>query len=165
MITILDIAKARGAKEHNGALHMGEFDRLGLPMFGGCQVCNASIAAYNAHPGRNGYLIGSCCACPEDTYETVAEYNMAEETAVLRRLGQGDGLSRCVTEIRKLYVEYDEMCADVDLFHGGAECYPSADKFHRQLDDVCHVFGYHDLEEVRDTVTARCTDKISYYYV
>ncbi|MEE9383202.1 MAG: hypothetical protein V3V08_07295 [Nannocystaceae bacterium] len=75
MITILDIARARGVQDDgNGAINMGEFERVGLPMLGGCQVCGACIAPYNAHPGRNGFLIGSCCAAPEDTYPTVAAF-------------------------------------------------------------------------------------------
>ena len=40
---------------------MAEFDRLGLPMMGGCQVCQASIAAYNACPTATGNL--SCTNC------------------------------------------------------------------------------------------------------
>ena len=74
--TILDIAKAWGAKEdENGGINGGEFERLGLPLLGGCQNCGASIAAYNAYPGRNGFLIGTCCSSGGDeVYQTVEEF-------------------------------------------------------------------------------------------
>ncbi|MEE9386107.1 MAG: hypothetical protein V3V08_22065 [Nannocystaceae bacterium] len=78
MITILDVAKARGVHvDDDGTINGAEFERVGLPFLGGCQVCEACIAPYNAHPGRNGYLIGSCCAQPDDTFETVEEFEAA----------------------------------------------------------------------------------------
>lgn len=52
-VTILDVAKFMGAKE---PFTLGTFEDLELPFFGGCQVCHATIAAYNACPSRNGYL-------------------------------------------------------------------------------------------------------------
>jgi hypothetical protein len=62
MITILELAQAMGAEEtEDGSISMAEFDRLGLPMMGGCQVCQASIAAYNACPTTTGNL--SCTNC------------------------------------------------------------------------------------------------------
>ena len=83
MITILDVAKARGVQaDAQGCINGAEFDRVGLPIMGGCQVCGATIAAYNSHPGRNGYLIGSCCAAPEDTYSTVQEFEADEGASV-----------------------------------------------------------------------------------
>lgn len=47
-------------KEKDG-LTLGDFDILDLPMMGGCSGCGASIAAFNSHFGKNGYLIGACC--------------------------------------------------------------------------------------------------------
>lgn len=35
---------------------MGDYERLDLPMLGGCEVCGASIAAYNACPSKTGFL-------------------------------------------------------------------------------------------------------------
>ena len=70
--TILDIAIARGAKEDdNGGINGAEFERVGLPLMGGCQVCNATIAAYNSYPGTNGFLVGSCCVEGIEVFETV----------------------------------------------------------------------------------------------
>jgi hypothetical protein len=79
MITILDIARARGAKEDaRGAINAEQIEALGLPFMGGCQVCGATLGCYNACPGRNGFLIGKCCADAEDTYATVDEYDSAQ---------------------------------------------------------------------------------------
>lgn len=80
--TILDIAKARGVEEdENGGINGAEFARVGLPLMGGCQVCNATIAAYNAYPGINGYLVGSCCVEEVEVFETIAAFEnwMGEE--------------------------------------------------------------------------------------
>lgn len=33
-----------------------DFEQARLPMLGGCEVCGASIAAYNAYPSKSGYL-------------------------------------------------------------------------------------------------------------
>lgn len=38
----------------------GDFEEVGLPMFGGCR-CTASIACYNAYPGRGGFLVCRDC--------------------------------------------------------------------------------------------------------
>lgn len=73
--TILDIAVAWGASEdERGGINGGEFARLGLPIMGGCQVCGATIAAYNAHPGTNGYLVGSCCVAGVEVFETIEDF-------------------------------------------------------------------------------------------
>lgn len=59
-ITIYDAAVARAAKEGKPTPEtMGDFDALGLPMLGGCQICGACIAAYNACPSTTGYLMCS----------------------------------------------------------------------------------------------------------
>jgi hypothetical protein len=33
-----------------------EYEEIGLPVFGGCELCNAPIAFYNAYPSRSGYI-------------------------------------------------------------------------------------------------------------
>lgn len=63
-ITILDVATARGAKEIDGNITAGEFDRLGLPFFCGCQGCGASLAPYNAFPSTTGFT--QCRDCIDD---------------------------------------------------------------------------------------------------
>lgn len=75
-VTILDIAILWGAKaDAEGSINGGEFDRLGLPLFAGCQCCHATLAAYNAFPTRNGWI--SCRECVEDTgFATVADFDV-----------------------------------------------------------------------------------------
>lgn len=75
-ITILDLAKFRGVQEsETGGINMGEFERVGLPMMGGCGVCGACVAAYNACPSRSGVLKCLSGCIDEDGYETVEEAN------------------------------------------------------------------------------------------
>lgn len=77
-ITILQLALYRGAgKNDDGSINGGAIEAVGLPFFGGCEVCGASIVAYNACPSRSGSL--RCMSgCIEDAgYETVEEANRA----------------------------------------------------------------------------------------
>lgn len=71
-ITVLDVAIYMGA-DHN-SLTIGEFDRLGLPMVGGCQVCGATIAAYNASPSQSGYLKCANSCIGDSGFPTVKAY-------------------------------------------------------------------------------------------
>jgi|GEM_PF-3033727 len=49
-------------------------DYAGLPMLGGCEICGATIAPYNAYPSRSGYW--RCAQCIGDTgWLTVVEAN------------------------------------------------------------------------------------------
>ena len=42
-VTIYDVALARGLRENDdGGANMGQFDAVGLPMLGGCEVCGAT---------------------------------------------------------------------------------------------------------------------------
>jgi|TARA_R100001530_G_scaffold60286_1_gene43557 hypothetical protein len=50
-----------------------DFADLNLPFWGGCAICEASIAAYNACFGRHGYLIGTCCADKENALTNMLE--------------------------------------------------------------------------------------------
>ena len=73
-ITALDIVKARGAQAgKDGSISGAEFHRVGIPMFGGCQRCGASIAAYNAYPSVTGYL--QCEGCiRKDGFKDVEDF-------------------------------------------------------------------------------------------
>jgi hypothetical protein len=73
-LTILDIAKAKGAKpDDKGAITMEQLDVLGLPFMGGCEICGATIACYNAYPSKSGYL--RCSDHIGDTgFNTVEEF-------------------------------------------------------------------------------------------
>lgn len=74
MITILDVAMARGAKtDDDGGINLEEFEKLGLPMFGGCVGCGESLAAYNAYPTTSGYI--ACRECSHKSgFETVQAF-------------------------------------------------------------------------------------------
>lgn len=62
MITVLELALYRGAQPNeDGSISGSEIERVGLPFLGGCELCGASIAAYNAAPSKSGYL-----RCAED---------------------------------------------------------------------------------------------------
>jgi hypothetical protein len=76
MITILDLAKHRGLKaDEDGALSMGAFADVGLAMLGGCAICGASIAAYNAYPTKHGFWMCKDCVCDGDGWDDVEEAN------------------------------------------------------------------------------------------
>lgn len=78
-VTVLDVALARGAHEVDGTINGAEFERVGLPIFGGCQGCGATIAAYNAYPSRTGYL--RCRQCIGELGFATAEAFEAYERA------------------------------------------------------------------------------------
>lgn len=71
-ITVLDLARFRGVTE----LSNSEFERVGLPLTGGCEVCGASMAAYNAAPARTGFLRCASGCIGIDGYASVEEANL-----------------------------------------------------------------------------------------
>jgi len=72
-ITILDLAIHRGAKPGDTGGYSGdELERVGLAIFGGCLRCEASIAAYNAHPTKLGFWCCKHCV-GDDGFATVEE--------------------------------------------------------------------------------------------
>lgn len=75
-ITILDLALYRGAAElPNGSINGEEIARVGLPIMGGCYVCGASVACYNAAPTRTGYLACVECVADGQGFDSVNEAN------------------------------------------------------------------------------------------
>jgi len=82
-IAVLDLAKHRlvelgiyTSETFPEALNGADFEKVGLPIFGGCEVCMASVAAYNAYPTQTGYL--RCEDCTDDLgYATAEEANAA----------------------------------------------------------------------------------------
>lgn len=77
MITIHDVLEARRAAAGlppADSVTGEDFARFKLAMFGGCQVCAASLAAYNAYPDRSGYW--RCKECLSDGYETVTAFEL-----------------------------------------------------------------------------------------
>ena len=56
-VTIWQVAEARGVqRDASGAVNGAEFARVDLPIIGGCEVCGATVAAFNAAPSTSGYL-------------------------------------------------------------------------------------------------------------
>ena len=82
MITLIDVAVGRGAQQaENGSFSGAEFDKVGLPLTGGCQACGAVIAAYNAAPTKTGWLSCATDACAGDQgFATIAEFEAFTET-------------------------------------------------------------------------------------
>jgi len=61
---------------------MEDTDKAGLPFFSGCQYCHASLGPLQALPGKNGYIVGTCCYDqdePSDVYLSVEEAAKALE--------------------------------------------------------------------------------------
>ena len=86
MITVLELAKHRNPELANkDEVSMGDIEDTGLPFMGGCEICYATIACYNAYPTKTGYL-----RCKDDVegyaFETVEEANKFI-------FGDGDGTS------------------------------------------------------------------------
>jgi hypothetical protein len=73
-ITIYEAAVARGVKsDETGAINGAEFYRVGLPFFGGCERCGASMGPGQAHPSQTGYL--RCTECIIDLgFETPEDF-------------------------------------------------------------------------------------------
>jgi hypothetical protein len=81
-ITVYDLAvhrlREQGLIAPDGeveSLSGADFDRVGLPMTGGCEVCGASVAAYNSCPSKTGFIRCENGCVGELGYETVEEAN------------------------------------------------------------------------------------------
>lgn len=73
-ITVRDLALHLGATpDADGNLSGGEFEKVGLPIMGGCEVCGATIAAYNACPSTSGYLRCQKGCIGSDGFATVEQ--------------------------------------------------------------------------------------------
>ena len=77
-ITLFDLAVHRLGldAENTVGLKGDDFEKAGLPMFGGCFRCGATVAAYNACPTKTGYI--ACQGCTDgDGWLSVQEANEA----------------------------------------------------------------------------------------
>lgn len=60
-VTVFDLAYFKlGRTPTTGA----DFEEARLPIFGGCERCQATVGAYNAYPTKTGYL--RCVHCITD---------------------------------------------------------------------------------------------------
>lgn len=74
-ITILDYVKSRAGEKDTYTPE--DFYSNGVDMLGGCQRCEATIAAYNAYPSTSGYW--RCADCiGNDGFTTVGEFTSYE---------------------------------------------------------------------------------------
>ena len=81
-ITIMELAQYRLGLEDADHMTGADFQRANLDILGGCEICAASIAAYNAYPSRSGYW--RCADCVgDDGFKTVQE-------AQIKISGDGD---------------------------------------------------------------------------
>lgn len=75
-ITIYELAGHRLHQPDATKLTGADFEEAGLPILGGCEVCAATVAAYNACPSQSGYL--RCTGCiGTDGWDTVEDADRA----------------------------------------------------------------------------------------
>lgn len=73
-ITTLALAEHRlGRRAATGS----DFEEAGLPITGGCEICQASIAGYNSCPSRSGWLRCATGCIADEGFATAAEANAA----------------------------------------------------------------------------------------
>jgi hypothetical protein len=102
-ITILDyVTSVVGQKD---TYTDDDFFRNGVGILGGCQLCAATIVAYNAYPSTSGYW--RCADCiGEDGFATVADFKARTFTiSACPACGNTDTIS----ETRILTADYDEV--------------------------------------------------------
>ncbi len=102
-VTLLQVAEARGITEGpNGGYTLGSFDRVGLPMLGGCKECGACIAAYNACPSRTGYLMCANGCIGDRGFPTVKAFEAwCKYTDALQEAAEeADGLDAASHDLR-----------------------------------------------------------------
>jgi hypothetical protein len=79
-ITILDYVKSVVGEKPIYTVE--DFSSAGVEMLGGCQICGATIAPYNAYPSRSGYW--RCADCIDTSgFATIEEFTH-EETQTSR---------------------------------------------------------------------------------
>lgn len=75
LLTVLDVAfDLNPALREKPSVNGEDLGRLGLSLLGGCYSCGASMAAYNAHLGRNGFWRCSDCSDEDNAFTTPAEF-------------------------------------------------------------------------------------------
>jgi len=79
-VTLLELGYYRLGipEEQQGSLTGADFERAGLPIFGGCEVCGASVAAYNACPSKTGNI-----RCVHGCIDDLGWYDLDEANRAL----------------------------------------------------------------------------------
>ncbi|MGH3177766.1 MAG: hypothetical protein ACRDPF_28305 [Streptosporangiaceae bacterium] len=109
-ITILDYVRTVvGDKDTYSA---EDFSRNGVGMTGGCQLCAATIACYNAYPSTSGYW--RCADCiGHDGFATVADFKACTFTVeACPGCGTTDNISETRITTSERHEEYALECGD-----------------------------------------------------
>jgi hypothetical protein len=108
-ITILDYVKSVvGDKETYSG---DDFHRSGVAMTGGCQLCAATIACYNAYPSTSGYW--RCADCiGNNGYPTVADFTDSMSAVACPACGSTDNISETRITTSERHEEYALECGD-----------------------------------------------------
>jgi hypothetical protein len=83
-VTILDVAYQRLAEQTGkpvaefGPVNGADLESVDLAIMGGCEVCGATLAAYNGCPSRSGYWRCASGCIGGDGFETVAQFEAFE---------------------------------------------------------------------------------------
>jgi hypothetical protein len=72
--TAITLYQAAEALLGRKPLTLGDFDEAGVSMLGGCEVCGASVAAYNACPSKSGYIRCASGCIGDRGFLSVPEY-------------------------------------------------------------------------------------------
>ena len=85
----------------------------GVDILGGCQVCAATIACYNAYPSTSGYW--RCADCIGDTgFATVADFTTHTGRTACPACGNTDTISETRIPITDRTEESALECGDCD---------------------------------------------------
>lgn len=76
-VTVMDLARHRLGLAPDVPMTGADFARAQLPILGGCQVCGASVAAYNSCPSTSGYIRCANGCIGDAGYATVEQANDA----------------------------------------------------------------------------------------
>ena len=87
-ITILDYVKDQIGEKTTYTAE--DFSRAGVDIIGGCEVCGATLAGYNAYPAKSGYW--RCADCIYDdgfaTAEDFINFIAAEKVRVIAEVAE-----------------------------------------------------------------------------
>jgi hypothetical protein len=108
-ITILDYVKSVvGDKDFYTA---EDCLASGVDIIGGCQICAATIAVYNAYPSTSGYW--RCADCIGDTgFATVADFTSCTAAIKCPSCGNADTISETRITTSETTEKYALECGD-----------------------------------------------------
>ncbi len=78
-VTLLEVAKARGLEGIGDAYNGADFAKVNIPIMGGCEICHATVACYNASPSKSGFIRCADGCIGDEGFETTEEFEQFEE--------------------------------------------------------------------------------------